>query len=184
MSLVGIRPFDEGDVQFLTQSCNDIELQLQAHPSPGYPVSEQEIRRRIAEGYRAPMSAVRQGFEVALARTGDDRLDAVGIGGLYRIDERNRNAEVGVSISREADRGKGLGKEAHLLMISYAFEMLGLHRVYGHVKSWNKPARQLVLSIGMAHEGTMRDHRIHGEGFGDLEVFGVLRSEWPHKLAT
>lgn len=121
---------------------------------------------------------------MALVRPDDEELSPFGVGGLYRFDERNSNVEVGVSISSRENRGLGLGKAAHILMISYAFEVLGVQRVYGHAKSSNEAARGVAESIGMLHEGTMRAHRRIGEGYTGLELFGVLRDEWSYRLTA
>jgi RimJ/RimL family protein N-acetyltransferase len=183
-AFVGFRTFDSADAELLTRTANDVEIQRLAHPFADLPRGEMEYSRRIAEGYLAPMSGVRQALEVALVRRDDDSLVAFGVGGLYRIDERNANVEIGVSISSRGDRGLGLGKDAHLLMISYAFEVLGMHRVYGHAKTSNRTACGLAESIGMIHEGTMREHRRTGDEYTGLELFGVLRAGWPHRLAS
>lgn len=54
-------------------------------------------------------------------------------------------------------RGKGLGTEAILLVLQYAFETLGLHRVELGVRADNEVAIRCYRKIGFVEEGRHRE---------------------------
>lgn len=179
---IGLRRFDVEDAAILSRTLSDLDVQRQAFPSLASVPNTATIRRRLASGDRAPMSGVLAAFELAIVVAESVNLEAIGVGGYYRIDDANRNVEIGVSIADPRDRGKGFGKEAHLVLISYAFECLQMHRVYGQAKAENHLVQHLVESLGMVREGTLRDHRCVGGTYQDVAQYGVLHSEWSHRL--
>jgi RimJ/RimL family protein N-acetyltransferase len=78
---------------------------------------------------------------------------------LWAIDRRHAKAEMRVVIGAESARKKGMGAEAIDELCHYAFERLGLHRVYAYVLSTNPAARRAFERAGFVLEGTLRDDR-------------------------
>ena len=77
-----------------------------------------------------------------------------------------------------AQLASGLGIDANTVMLDYAFDHLGLHRIWGHVKADNEPALRLCEKLGYKLEGTLRAHRLRGTARVDLCVVGMLSEEW------
>ena len=59
-------------------------------------------------------------FSLAIESVDNEYLGGVG---LMHIDRRNRSAELGISIGRPDDWGRGFGSEAALLMMRHGFEV-------------------------------------------------------------
>jgi RimJ/RimL family protein N-acetyltransferase len=111
-------------------------------------------------------------FAVTDKATGD-LLGGVGI----TITARFRHAELGYWIA--ADRwGRGYATEAAAELLRYAFEDLGLHRVYARYFPRNPQSGRVMRKLGMTPEGRLRGHVFKDGAFEDLEVCGILAEEW------
>ena len=75
-------------------------------------------------------------------------------------------------------RGKKYISEAVLRVMKYGFEEDKFHRIWAMVHADNEPASQILKKVGMKHEGILREHIYDGEGFRDVEYYGMLRKEW------
>lgn len=97
---------------------------------------------------------------------------------LERISRRDGTAEVGVVLAKEEHRGKGIGREALLLLLRYAFDALGLRRVELTVFAENSRARLCYLKAGFIEEGVARQKTWKNGKFHDIVSMAVLRDEW------
>jgi RimJ/RimL family protein N-acetyltransferase len=122
---------------------------------------------------------------VAGAREGEDRKWAIAVEGLDRAAgftalyglDRQLAPEVGILIAPEA-RGAGVGRRALELTTDRAFGELGAHRLYARILTTNQVSQALFSSLGFKCEGTMRGHVQRGRELIDVELWGLLRSEW------
>lgn len=74
--------------------------------------------------------------------------------------------------------GRGLMSEAVSLVLTQAFDDLGLHRVEANIQPGNDPSRALVKRLGFRQEGySPRYLKINGE-WRDHERWAVLSEEW------
>ncbi len=88
------------------------------------------------------------------------------IGSVYLrdIDKENRKCEFGIFIGDKVDCGRGYGTEACNLATKYAFETLGLSKVYLRLKSENIAAMKVYERAGYVTEGVFKQDRwIAGE---------------------
>lgn len=83
-----------------------------------------------------------------------------------------------IVIKRKLPRGKGYATEVASFMISYGFEKLYLERIYGHYMSRNSASRKVMEKIGFQFEGTLRHGIKKGEIFEDLDLLGMIRSDY------
>ena len=98
--------------------------------------------------------------------------------GLMHLDQRNRSAELGISIARPDDWGKGYGTEAAILMLRHGFEELNLHRIHLRVYDYNERGRKSYEKIGFQEEGRLRQaHFRHGH-WHDVVIMGILADEF------
>lgn len=109
-------------------------------------------------------------------QTGSDEQH-VGNVWLADIDRRHQKAEVRVVIGTSKHRGAGLGTRALDLIARYAFETLGLHRVYAYVMSFNPRARRSFEKAGFVLEGTLRGDRWNGTGYDDTWLLARLADD-------
>ena len=100
----------------------------------------------------------------------------VGAVGLELQRDHDR-AELGYWIG-VPHRNRGYATEAARAVLGYAFETLGLHRVFAFHYSKNAASGRVLQKIGMTHEGRRRAHPLKWGEYLDNEVYGILRDEW------
>jgi RimJ/RimL family protein N-acetyltransferase len=74
--------------------------------------------------------------------------------------------------------GRGLGTQAARLIIGYAFEAVGVHRIGLEVYDVNPRARHVYEKLGFVREGTMRDALRWDGQWVDAHVMGLLDRDW------
>ena len=80
-------------------------------------------------------------------------------------------------MSGTANRGRGYGTQATRLVLGYAFETVGLHRVSLEVYSFNPRAQHVYETCGFRVEGRQREAlRWDGE-WHDAIVMGILATD-------
>ena len=101
------------------------------------------------------------------------------VGSVYMqsIDHKHKNAEYGIFIGEEAARGHGCGTDAARLAIKYAFDVLGLHKLYLRVFSDNERAIRSYERAGFVTEGVMRDDVCIDGKFYDVTRMAILKGE-------
>lgn len=73
----------------------------------------------------------------------------------------------------------GAGRFALRSAMRWAFEVIGVHRVWLEVTAANTAARRLYENEGFVHEGTYRHgFRAQNGSFEDLAHYGLLESEY------
>lgn len=104
----------------------------------------------------------------------------VGTTRLMHLDRRHLNAEIGCTwISPEHWR-TAVNTESKLLLLQYAFEVLGLIRVDFSIVSHNLRSQQAIERIGAVREGVLRKHRITAHGtVMDNVLYSIIDEEWP-----
>lgn len=94
---------------------------------------------------------------------------------LKNISYTDYNAEYAVVLRRDA-LGKGYSQKATKEILEYAFNELGLNKVYLNVLEGNKRARRFYEKMGFKSEGMFEKHKyIQGE-FQNLWWYAVFRT--------
>ena len=96
---------------------------------------------------------------------------------LFGYEEEHQRAELGYGIGKEY-WGQGLAKEAVTRTINYAFDELGLRRLDARVDPRNTSSCGLLLNLGFTLEGCLRERQYLKGELVDVNLFGLLRSEW------
>jgi len=73
---------------------------------------------------------------------------------------------------------KGYCTEAAREVLRYGFMEKGLNRIHACYLSRNPASGSVMEKLGMNHEGTRKQHVRKWEVFEDMELSGILRSEW------
>jgi RimJ/RimL family protein N-acetyltransferase len=97
---------------------------------------------------------------------------------LFHIEQRDRNAVVGLGIWCEEDRGKGYGTDALRAMLRWAFRHLNMHRIELSVEPENQRAVRVYEKLGFVREGLRREHHFDDGCFRDEMIMGILRREF------
>jgi RimJ/RimL family protein N-acetyltransferase len=85
---------------------------------------------------------------------------------LDRIDLRDKRASLAIGIEDASQLGKGLGTEAIVLALGYAFGVLRLHRISVRVVDYNVRAIRAYQKCGFIVEGREREALQHEIEFG------------------
>lgn len=104
----------------------------------------------------------------------------VGSIGLVRIDKDHQLAEIGYWL-RQDYQGKGIITKACKTLIDYVFRYFTLNRLEIKVAKPNHKSQAIPLRLGFRHEATLREALYMHDQFFDLELFSMLKSEWPKK---
>lgn len=136
---------------------------------------EHEARAFIGEMASARLGAPGEWFQFA--------IESKATGGLIgdcalRVDEQESfGAEVGFTLARE-HQGRGFASEAVALLLNYAFDDLGLHRVVAIADCRNTPSWALLDRIGMRREGHFLENVWFKGEWADEYLYAVLKDEW------
>lgn len=114
-------------------------------------------------------------FAIVLRETGE-LVGAIGLA----IAPAHGRAELGYWVGVPF-WGGGYCTEAARALVDFGFAELGLNRVHAHHFTRNPASGRVMQKIGMRYEGCLRQHVRKGEGFEDLEAYGILREDF---LAT
>lgn len=97
---------------------------------------------------------------------------------LKDVDERNLSAEYAIS-TRKASQGTGSAGRATMDVLSYAFEVLNLERIYLNVKESNHRAIGFYEKVGFVKEGSARRAIRESNGdFANLLWFSMLKEDF------
>jgi RimJ/RimL family protein N-acetyltransferase len=99
---------------------------------------------------------------------------------LFRFEEGSARAELGYVLGR-AHWGQGFMREALEALIGCAFGTLGLRRLEAEVDARNLASARLLQRIGFTREGLLRQRWVAKGETRDVEMYGLLRNEWPSR---
>lgn len=93
---------------------------------------------------------------------------------LKHISRKDCNAEYAIVMRKKA-QGTGIATQATREIIQYAFEEMGLHKLYLNVLEENQRARALYEKCGFTQEGIAKDAiRIRGNYY-NLVWYGLVK---------
>lgn len=101
----------------------------------------------------------------------------IGTVSLKDVNQDHLRAEGGKMIGDQSQWGKGLAKEAFVLLVKFTFEILKLNRIYVYTDSRNIRNIELNIRLGFKKEGILRKHVKHGQLFHDVVIMGLLRED-------
>ena len=131
--------------------------------------------REYIERYQGRKDAL---FLAIVIREGDSHVGNVK---LEPIDWRNRRATLGIMIGEAAARGRGIGTEAIVLVLRFAFEKLRLHRVSLGVTADNEAALRCYRKVGFVEEGRIREANWRDGRWVDGIWMGILDREFRNR---
>lgn len=151
-----------------------------AEPGAADPVTDLEaFKARCAAWERQRHFDAAYGFGMFL-RDGPF-VGEVSLGSIQRGPFQSAN--VGYWID-EAHAGLGLMPEAVALVIRFAFEDLGLHRVEAAIVPRNKASRRVVEKLGLREEGTS-DRFLQIRGVWEDHVrYAITAEEWAERKTS
>ncbi|MCL2554916.1 MAG: GNAT family N-acetyltransferase [Actinomycetia bacterium] len=99
------------------------------------------------------------------------------------VDER---LEIGWTWYGRAHWGTAVNAESKLLLMTHAFEELGMGRICWKTDHLNTRSQQAISRLGAVREGVWRRHRLRSDGttWRDSVFFSMLAGEWPAAKAA
>ncbi|ALC20675.1 GNAT family N-acetyltransferase [Streptomyces pristinaespiralis] len=112
-------------------------------------------------------------------------LEGTLVGGvMFRtMDVTQGTCEAGCWLEPAA-AGRGLVTRAVTLIIDWAVEVRGMHRVEWIVASANRASINVAKRLGMTHEGTQRELYLYRGERHDEQIWSVLAPEWRKRRAA
>lgn len=101
----------------------------------------------------------------------------VGIVGLRNVEKSSNSAEMGFWIG-ERYRSRGYAKSALKMLLEFGFSKLKLHRIYATALKTNEKSLLLMKSLGLKHEGVLRESAITKYGPKDKVILSILDREF------
>ena len=136
-------------------------------PEPG--MAEQWIRMRQARLRKG------ESFDFAIVhREQGVIIGTIGLGMEYKKDE---SMQLGYWLGK-IYWNQGYCTEAAKAVLKYGFEVLELHRIFSRHFQRNQASARVLQKIGMKYEGTLRQAFKKWGKFEDIELYGILRSEY------
>lgn len=134
--------------------------------------SPEGIERDLKEAERSPFETKKISWVIEI----NDR--PIGLASLVGIDFNNSRAEILIGIPD--DRTFGIGLEATLLVMEFAFSVIKLSKLFSYVYSDNIQSQENTLHLGFRQEGLLRSHVIDPISKQPLNLFvnGCLSDEF------
>ncbi|MFC9325899.1 GNAT family N-acetyltransferase [Kitasatospora sp. NPDC057015] len=105
---------------------------------------------------------------------------AIGMTGFHAFSAENELVEIGGTWYARSAWRTAVNTEAKLLMLTHAYEDLGMGRVFWKTDHLNERSRNAVLRLGATFEGIHRRERRRPDGtWRDSVYFSMLADEWP-----
>ncbi|HEV2660378.1 MAG TPA: GNAT family protein, partial [Ktedonobacteraceae bacterium] len=96
----------------------------------------------------------------------------------HPIDRTKSQVEIGYWLAAPF-QGKGIMTKACRVMVDYAFTRLGVQKVVIRCALGNTRSCAIPQRLGFQHEGIVKQGEWLYDHFVDLNVFGMLASDWP-----
>jgi RimJ/RimL family protein N-acetyltransferase len=93
----------------------------------------------------------------------------------FNVDQRARQAEVGLGLGDKTSWGKGYGAEAIRTLVQYLFQKPAFNRLYAETALANNPARKAFARAGFVEVGQIFDPRSSGDPWVLLEIWKPKR---------
>ena len=102
---------------------------------------------------------------------------AIGTASYMNFDEYYGAVEIGYGLNSDYWH-KGLGRQAVWALTGFAFDKLGVQRVYAKVMPENIASSSLLLSFGYQYEGTARKSEYIKGKYIDVATYSMLKDEY------
>lgn len=140
------------------------------------PQDEEGLRRWVETALTNAEAGVERPFATIDRASGR----AIGSSRYMTIVPEHKRLEIGWTWVGTAFQRTGANREAKLLQLTHAFEVLGANRVEFKTHSRNERSRNAIIGIGATFEGVFRSHSIMPDGsIRDSAFFSITSDEWP-----
>ena len=163
---ITIRDFIESDIPFKVKMINDEKNNQYLHYD--LPLEEGKTRSWFKKI---------KGSEGRLDLTIFYDGERAGTIGLLEIDKKNKKAEYYICVD-SSFAGKGIGPVATRSLLGYAFNDMGLNKVYLYTEEDNKKAQHLFEKVGFKKEGLLKDDMIFNGKAIARYAYGLCKDDY------
>jgi RimJ/RimL family protein N-acetyltransferase len=104
----------------------------------------------------------------------------VGSTSFLNISLEHKVIEIGYTFLNPTAQGCHVNKRCKFLLLTYAFETLGVNRVAFQTNEKNIKSRTAIMSLGATFEGIHRYARIQQDGsIRNSAFYSIVKPEWP-----
>jgi RimJ/RimL family protein N-acetyltransferase len=173
-STVTLRPYAPDDAPELFRSLDDARVWENLGARPG---SAEQLAERIATHERDRVSWVVR----LLTTVGDlNPGSIVGITAFLDVSTYDARLEIGATSYTPAVWATCVNPETKLLLLAYAFEVLGVGRVQLKTDVRNTRSQQAIARLGATYEGTLRRYQRRADAtIWDTVLFSLTAEDWP-----
>lgn len=165
---IELTALEESDLISLKPFFQDMASLTYYIPTTARPLNAQQLKALLADWNDGI-----ENFVFAIRREGQ----LIGLVNLDGLDWPNGHTEIGIALTDSTQRGHGLAAEALFLLIQYAFNELGLHRIWARIIEDNTSSIHLFKKLGFKLEGCMKEHVRRRGIFRDMLIFGLVQAE-------
>jgi [ribosomal protein S5]-alanine N-acetyltransferase len=142
---------------------------------PFLPATVEETKDLIAKIIGFQKAQPRTIYNFAIVDKHDDKV--IGSCSIELSSDGDKQGEIGYMLNRSY-WNRGLTTEAARRVISFGFERLGLHRIYGGCDPANTASSHVMEKLGMQKEGHLREHEFWKGAWRDFLLYATLEQEW------
>lgn len=167
---VSLSPLEESDARLFQQWLNDLEVAKTLN------IAEKIYTIKDELDYLK--KAIKEKHAVNLGIIDNQTRKTIGSVGLKEISGVHRRAELGIFIGDKKYWGRHYGREAIILLLDYAFNVLNLHTISLSVYSYNQRAIRAYQAIGFQPTGKLREARFWGGKYYNIIIMDILDREF------
>lgn len=173
-SCIKIVPMKIQHIEELFQAGNDPDI-WQWTTSP-YCLTKQNT----IDWVNACLNNIELGIQQPFVIIDKTKSKIVGSTSYLNIFFEHKSIEIGFTFLTPSAQKTHINKQCKLLLLTHAFETLGMNRVALQTHELNKKSRNAILGIGATFEGTQRNCRIQHDGtIRSSAFFSIIKPEWP-----
>lgn len=170
--LVTLCPLSHDDHEGLVAAAGDGRLWESTLTNVAAPDRmREEIDRRLGLQEQGTM------LPFTIRRADDGRI--IGMTTYMNIDDRNRRVEIGSTWTAASTHGSGTNADCKLLLLTHAFEEVGVLAVELRTHWLNVRSRAAIERLGAKLDGILRQHMVMADGsVRDTAVYSIVAAEW------
>jgi ribosomal-protein-alanine N-acetyltransferase len=166
-----LRPFHLSDAKRVQVLAGEKDIASTTLAIP-HPYEDGMAEDWIATHPEAFEKGERVNFAIVL-KSSDELIGAIGL----TLHQDHVRAEQGYWVGKPY-WNHGYCTEAAREVVRYGFEALSLNRIHAMHLSRNPASGEVMKKIGMKHEGKLRQHILKWGTFEDVELYGLMKSEF------
>ncbi|MFC1783986.1 GNAT family N-acetyltransferase [Planctomycetota bacterium] len=165
---IALRPFENKDIPLKVKWINDPQINEHLHYEIplGQAKTEKWFQNTLTDNSR-------RDFVIETLEG-----EAIGLVGIIGINLIHRAAEIYIAIGEKEFWAKGVMLEAESIMIRWAFETLGLEKIWAQTRAENVASIITMKKMGFQIEGTLRQEKYISGQRVDVIRMGLLRHEF------